>query len=278
MQNIYRKWFEKSLRNGASVVINKWLGNYTTAYNTWKRIESITTLFQKSVSNKKADIRLLDVGCGDAIPLFMFDSLYNDIKRFKFYGIGIDISELNIAFAGRLKSVLKADNILFSVGDAKHLPFKEAFFDIVVCSEVLEHLEHPEVCLREIKRVLKDNGAALISTPNKNNAVVSLSKMFRSGRKETFNHNLISPESHNTYEHINVRGIREWKRTFLSVGFSISSIRRHGILYGGHRYNKHRLLFALTVVVDWMLDYLPFMHNLSEGVTFKLKKSGQDER
>ena len=39
MQDFYKKWFDKSLQNGANTVINKGLGNYTTAYNAWKRID-----------------------------------------------------------------------------------------------------------------------------------------------------------------------------------------------------------------------------------------------
>ncbi len=41
-------------------------------------------------------------------------------------------------------------------------------FDIVVATEVLEHLQDPARHLREIKRVLKDNGILLVSLPNEN--------------------------------------------------------------------------------------------------------------
>jgi len=46
------------------------------------------------------------------------------------------------------------------------LPFKDKSFDAINCSAVMEHLFYPLDLLREIKRVLKDDGTALISLPN----------------------------------------------------------------------------------------------------------------
>jgi SAM-dependent methyltransferase len=48
----------------------------------------------------------------------------------------------------------------------KTLPFKSKQFDAVSCTDVLEHLFHPLEMMREIKRVLKDDGVVLISLPN----------------------------------------------------------------------------------------------------------------
>jgi SAM-dependent methyltransferase len=46
------------------------------------------------------------------------------------------------------------------------IPFPNDSFDAVICFEVLEHLFQPEAALREIHRVLKPGGLALISVPN----------------------------------------------------------------------------------------------------------------
>lgn len=273
IKDFYRKRFDKSLQNAASAVTNKWLGNYTTAFNTWKRIESIRSLFNEDINQRGNSLRILDVGCGDALLIFMLNFSTN---RFEYYGI--DISTLDIAFAKKLKKALKADNVTLFVGNVEKLPFQDSSFDIIICSEVLEHLEHPEICLREIKRVLKNKGTALISTPNGGNLVTRLPKIFKKTQKESAKDILEVPKYHNHDEHINVRNIKAWKQTFLSLGFSITAIKRHGTLYGGYEYNKHRLLFAVIIFLDWILDHLPFMYNLSEGVTFKLKKSGQNEQ
>lgn len=46
------------------------------------------------------------------------------------------------------------------------LPFENGVFDAINCSAVLEHLCYPLEVLRELKRVLKDDGCLLISLPN----------------------------------------------------------------------------------------------------------------
>lgn len=46
---------------------------------------------------------------------------------------------------------------------AAPLPAQSA--DVILCTEVLEHLSHPEACVEEIQRLLKPGGLALVSTP-----------------------------------------------------------------------------------------------------------------
>lgn len=53
----------------------------------------------------------------------------------------------------------------FAVGDAGGLPFAANTFDVVVCSEVLEHLPNYERTLDEIARVLKPRGRFALSVP-----------------------------------------------------------------------------------------------------------------
>lgn len=55
------------------------------------------------------------------------------------------------------------------LGDACNLPFMNETFTTVVATEILEHLPHPHEAVREIKRVLKNNGRAIVSVPDRYN-------------------------------------------------------------------------------------------------------------
>jgi len=59
------------------------------------------------------------------------------------------------------------------------LPFGEAVFDFVLCSEVLEHLIEPERCVREIERTLRPGGSVLITTPCLNLPLHFLRSVYR---------------------------------------------------------------------------------------------------
>ena len=50
-------------------------------------------------------------------------------------------------------------------GSAYELPFKDNSFDLIVCSEVLEHLHEYNDAIKEMKRVLKPGGKFFASVP-----------------------------------------------------------------------------------------------------------------
>jgi len=49
--------------------------------------------------------------------------------------------------------------------NAAYIPFKNNTFDAVICAELLEHVQHPPVVLRDVYRILKQNGTLLITVP-----------------------------------------------------------------------------------------------------------------
>jgi glycosyltransferase involved in cell wall biosynthesis/ubiquinone/menaquinone biosynthesis C-methylase UbiE len=98
---------------------------------------------------------VLDAACGTG-----YGSHY--LAEFAKEVIGIDISKEAITYA---KEHYQRENIQFKAMDVHNLEFPDKYFDAVCSFETLEHLEEPVKFVSEVKRVLKDDGIFIISTP-----------------------------------------------------------------------------------------------------------------
>ncbi len=73
---------------------------------------------------------------------------------------GVDLSEANVAAARAAGlDVVQADV-------TRPLPFADGSFDCAFCLELLEHLTTPVALLAELRRVLTDEGRAVVSVPS----------------------------------------------------------------------------------------------------------------
>ena len=110
----------------------------------------------KKYLDKSDTTRILDVGCAYGIMLEQFP------KNFQKTGIDVSSHAIDVA----RKRLPDAD---FVVGDAQKLyPFPKDHFDVVICNDVLEHVEEPEKVLENIWTVLKPHGFIYVTTPNLN--------------------------------------------------------------------------------------------------------------
>ncbi|MBI4739626.1 class I SAM-dependent methyltransferase [Candidatus Woesearchaeota archaeon] len=60
----------------------------------------------------------------------------------------------------------------------KRLPFDDRSFDLIWCSEVIEHLDNPQKTLQEFRRVLRNDGRIIITTPNSYCTVFRIAYLF----------------------------------------------------------------------------------------------------
>lgn len=106
------------------------------------------------VVNRVEGNDILEVGCGSGTI----------VKRLSEKGknvIAIDLGQQFVRFCHA-----KYENACFCETDAHYLPFADNSFDTIVCSEVLEHVDHPEQALHEFNRVLRQQGKLVLTTPN----------------------------------------------------------------------------------------------------------------
>ncbi len=107
----------------------------------------------KAIRNQAAG-RVLEVGCGAGHVL-------ERVPRGEI--VGIDLSNHMVK---RTRERLKNKKVFVLQANADHLPFQKGVFDSVICTEVLEHVEHPDQILGEILRVARPTAHIALSVPN----------------------------------------------------------------------------------------------------------------
>lgn len=162
--------------------------------------------------NIKPGFKILDIGCGPARHTCAFyrhenvvaigaDLSFADIKQAKLH---LEYHDLIGEHAGGSWGV--------SVSDITTLPYKDATFDLVVCSEVLEHIPDETRAMHEIVRVLKPNHHLVVSVPR------------------YFPERLCWALS-DKYHTINQGHIRIYKKNQL-----IRRLEKHGVRFWAHHY------------------------------------------
>ncbi len=108
------------------------------------------------LSGVAAPAVILDVGCGDGSALAVA-ARRNPAHRF----IGLDWSADALRQAQGLGLVVMRGSV-----DPPGLPVADGAADVVIMSELIEHLVDPDSAVAEVRRVLRPGGSLLLSTPN----------------------------------------------------------------------------------------------------------------
>ncbi len=126
--------------------------------------------------------KLIEFGCATGVA----SSLLRD---FGYEVVATDISKYAVK-----KAQKNFRGIKFLVWDMEK-SFKKEKFDVAVAFDVIEHLPNPEVGIRNVYNLLKENGTAIFSTPND------------------------YPYTSNDPTHISVKKPQEWRKILKKVGF-----------------------------------------------------------
>ncbi len=107
----------------------------------WKKYRCLDEILKICHFNKEKNV--LDVGCGIATVLHILEG--------KKYGLD--------PLGNEYKKIYKYPaDLTIKHGHAEEIPFQDRFFDIVLCSNALDHTSNPKMALAEIKRVLNCDG------------------------------------------------------------------------------------------------------------------------
>lgn len=138
----YESWHKKSLLQ-KKIINNK---NFTYRF----LIDVLDRYLPKNP-------RVLDVGCGVGTIDFFISKKVKSV-------LGIDISEHSIKLAGENSKLLLLKNLNYKSIDLISLRTIKKF-DVVICSEVLEHLKRDIQTVQKIYRLLKPGGTLIVSVP-----------------------------------------------------------------------------------------------------------------
>lgn len=114
------------------------------------RLKIIETYIKRAQAGRRK-LKIMNIGCGTGGTIDMLQS----------FGVvdNVDISEEAIKFMRKrgYKRLTKVEGI--------KLPFKDRTYDLVGAFDVLEHIEDQTGALKEWKRILKDDGAIVVTVP-----------------------------------------------------------------------------------------------------------------
>ena len=190
---------------------------------------------------------ILDVGCARGEFLQLCGEKGGII-------IGLDYSPTAV----KISSIWKNENITVIQASATALPFRAGIFAKVTMLDLVEHLDAADLlkCLKEVRRVLKDDGQVLVHTPNQwGDYAFSVYCKIVSVLRLLFRNLERNPRRYNYSLHVNVLNPISLQRILRTAGFKskmwFSKHPQEAVPY--HRVVIDRILFFLTTM--WLRAY-----------------------
>ncbi|MBX7153400.1 MAG: class I SAM-dependent methyltransferase [Candidatus Kapaibacterium sp.] len=150
---------------------------------------------------------ILDVGCATGLNL----KVLKEMGRCK-QTYGIEYVEEVAKQAQQ-----NIDNVLCADVSAADLPYPDKFFDVILCLDVLEHMENPWRAVEKLKRVLKDDGVLIASIPNIAYIPVIIKLIFR---RFDYEDSGVMDRTH-----LRFFTLRSMKQMFQNAGFIVTKVK-----------------------------------------------------
>jgi len=245
--------------------------SWTHIFYFWKLRQVMLgrTLFRLlSNDSSSTKLRIVDLGCGPGTNLFDVYDVCSEFKQAQWFGLDLNQREAADG-AGRSRYRVKErgmEPLHFMSGDIFKLPFSDNSIDIIISSEVVEHLPDPVPAIREMARVLKPGGYAMVTTPNPANLPESAGYLLDSMTGGWFKRFYWKGEDEVSapplsaqvgFGHVSVHPFRVWKRWFEEAGIPVEKKVRGPMLFGSPFFDRQRWLSGLFIALDPLLDLLP---------------------
>lgn len=124
------------------------------------RYDLVINFLQKFGAKRSSNV--LEVGCGDGA---LSGLIY---RKFGCQLVGLEPSADGIRYCKEMFEKYGYQGT-FLISEGYSFDYPDSHFDFVILADVIEHLQHPDLMLQEIKRVMKPGGKAIITTPIRTN-------------------------------------------------------------------------------------------------------------
>jgi len=241
-----------------------------------KKLDYIFALVRRLHAGRPG-LRVLDVGCGNGPLTFPIAALGIDV-------VGVDV---NAASIDRNRRESRYPNARFEVVSGASFDLGESF-DLIICSEVMEHLDAPQPLVDSIARHLKPDGTLMVTVPNGYGPREVLGRIEIFLRRKLGIGRVIDPvrrafgmldhatkcavhTSNPDQDHVQKFTIREMRGIFAQAGLSVFEIVNSIFIFG--------VVFGKSAAIDRfdsrLADFLP--RAFASGWYF-LCRSARDER
>lgn len=205
-----------------------------------RKADTIIAVLESLLGPSLSSCRLLDVGCSTGI---IDDSLSGKLG----FVAGADIDTRAVIFASRRFS---RHGLSFLAGDATSLAFMDSSFDVVVCSQVYEHVHDAKTMVEEIRRVLKPGGVCYFAAGNRIRLIEPHYGLpFLSVLPRPVAHVFIrlSGKADHYHElHLSYWALRRLVRDFELIDFTEALISSPERFHTGYMVGSGRIRFALA--------------------------------
>lgn len=246
---------------------------YTQVFDI-KRLKFIETAVR---SMEKSHLRILEIGCGNG-------NISYQLAHGGHHVLGIDIDTISIQKA---TSSFHLENLQFKVMDVCEYLVKDVDkYDVIICSEVLEHLPNPLTIMHNINRLLKENGRAIITVPNGNGPREllmtrpiqylslrenGLSKLFFKVKKSLGYSGYTPQSSSSRLSHIQFFSYKDIYKLAKESNFQITKIAASSFIEKVFPFSiLYRKVDILQRFDCWLADYLPI--RFTSGFYLIMKK------
>ncbi|MEK7091307.1 MAG: class I SAM-dependent methyltransferase [Patescibacteria group bacterium] len=196
----------------------------------------------KKIIKKRNKLSVLDYGCGVGTLGLYLANQGNKV-------IGLDISPLAVKTANENSKLMSLNKLakFYTIGSEKKI-ISSKKFDLIICTEVLEHIKEDLNLLHSLNKKLKRNGKALITVPSKN------SPLFKLGLARSFDKKV---------GHIRRYNIETISNLVISSGLEISEINKTEGIIRNSLFLFHPLGILIKLIKGPITKIVSFIDDIT---------------